>query len=741
MSRVPLTPIARFLRRLAPSEGEASDGQLLARFVQTREEDAFARLVGRHGGMVFGVCRRVLADAHDAEDAFQATFLVLARKAASVRKCDSVASWLYGVAHRVALKARSAAAARRQAEQRQVVRMTPSDPVAEAAWRELRPLLDEELARLPEKYRAPVVLCYLEGKTNDEAARLLGWTKGTVSGRLARARDLLRGRLARRGLALSGASLATLVTANAASSAPAPLAATTAAAALAFAAGETITGASPGALTLAKEVVQVMLITRWTLVTVAVLALAGAGAGLLWSPAGAADEDKPAAAAQAQKAVEKKNGAIFDEARRAPDDQETLQGTWAVVEMEAKGEKAPDDAFSGTKVVIKGDRLTFALGTEARVSTFRLDPRKKPKVIALTPQDGPSKGQAVEGIYELDGDRLRLCFENGDGKATPTKFATRKDDEMRLLVLERREWGNKDPKIMRRPDGHRWKLRESSPVRAVAYAPDGKSVGVATDGLFLLLDAETGKVRRRSHLAIAVRGLAFAPDGRTVAVGGTANREETLQGGVIVFDAAKGLLLQSLDGATNALAFSPDGKRLATAGPGGVVTLWDPATGKRVATMQDKGLDPRSVAFSPDGKLIAAGGPCPVICLWDVATAEYANGILVGEKGVTAVAFSPDGKRLASAEPNGAVRLWDVASRKEVRTFKAGDKGIRAIAFGPGGATLLAGGEDGVVRSWDLATGNSSTINAHAKEVTGVAVSPDGVGMVTGSADGTVAAW
>src|SRR5262249_46510385 len=154
------------------------------------------------------VCRRVLASAGDADDAFQATFLVLVRKARSIAKRDSVASWLHGVAHRVALDAR-AAAARRRAHERRGAAMPTEEMPPDGTRAEVRQVLDEELGRLPEKYRAPLVLCYLEGKTNDEAAGQLGCTRGTVAGRLSRARDLLRGRLARRGVTLTAAAVAT----------------------------------------------------------------------------------------------------------------------------------------------------------------------------------------------------------------------------------------------------------------------------------------------------------------------------------------------------------------------------------------------------------------------------------------------------------------------------------------------------------------------------------------------------
>jgi len=176
-----------------------SEWQLLERYLERRDEIAFEALVARHGPMVLGICRRMLVDQGDVEDAFQATFLVLVRRARQLGPRDAIGPWLYGVAARVAMRSRSEAARRR--------RLTPiSDEVPAAAGdtalvdRELGEVLDQELSRLPSKYRSPVVLCYLEGQTHEEAARLLAWPVGTVKGRLARARDLLRSRLARRGL-------------------------------------------------------------------------------------------------------------------------------------------------------------------------------------------------------------------------------------------------------------------------------------------------------------------------------------------------------------------------------------------------------------------------------------------------------------------------------------------------------------------------------------------------------------
>src|SRR5262249_18209601 len=204
MARDTGSPLLAFIRRIAASRqhGDLTDGALLQRFAAHREESAFAMLMHRHGPMVLGVCQSILQDEHDAEDVFQATFLVLARKPQTIGKPDCVASWLHGVAYRLAMKARRAMA-RRRSRERQAVAMPRAEPQDEVLWRDLRPILHEEVDRLPERYRLPFVLCHLEGKTNDEAAELLGWPKGTILSSLARARERLRQRLTRRGLALT----------------------------------------------------------------------------------------------------------------------------------------------------------------------------------------------------------------------------------------------------------------------------------------------------------------------------------------------------------------------------------------------------------------------------------------------------------------------------------------------------------------------------------------------------------
>jgi RNA polymerase sigma factor (sigma-70 family) len=313
MSNRQVGALADFLRRMAEPGWVAalSDGELLERFRARQEEAAFTALVRRHGPAVLGVCRRILHHPQDAEDAFQATFLLLVHRAVSIRKRQSVGSWLHGVARRVAVRARGDRARRRQIEERAPGR-AGGDVANEAAGREVRAVLEEEVRRLPERCRLPFVLCYLEGKTNAEAARQLGCPKGTVLSRLARARELLRARLSRRGLTLPTAGLAGLTAGEGVSPAavPAPLVTATTRAALALVGGGRAgTGMLPRRVaTLTERTVKAMAMTKLKLAALLVLAvgLVGGGAGAVAYRARAADRPvgAPAAAEQGRAAEE-----------------------------------------------------------------------------------------------------------------------------------------------------------------------------------------------------------------------------------------------------------------------------------------------------------------------------------------------------------------------------------------------------------------------------------------------------
>jgi RNA polymerase sigma factor (sigma-70 family) len=399
-----------FLRRIAAPPGDATDRELLSRFVLRQDEAAFTALLRRHGPLVLGVCQRVLHNPHDAEDAFQATFLVLARKAHCVAKQDSLASWLHGVASRTALRARAGIARRREKE-RQVAAMTAEDATPGAVWADLWPVLDEEVHRLPEKYRVPFVLCYLQGKTNEEAARLLGCPKGTILSRLATARAKLRSRLTRRGIAVSAGLLAAALSEGVASAVLPPLlVGPTAKAALAVVSGQAATGlVSTEVLALMRGSLRAMLLSKLKVVTAVLLAVSALGTGGVLF-AHRSDGSEPPAKREPSRPETQK-------------DEEAIRGTWAVANLEQVNHEPTKDeqaAFQAgaLKVVITADRIIYPDKSEA---TYQLDPGQTPKRIDLTVASD-RKTVTVPGIYSLQGDRLKLCYGREGDRKPPASF-------------------------------------------------------------------------------------------------------------------------------------------------------------------------------------------------------------------------------------------------------------------------------------------------------------------------------
>lgn len=325
MHKAVSSPILQLIRRTVEDRRvrELPDQELLRRFHAQQDEAAFHALLRRHGPMVLDVCHGVLSNEADAEDAFQATFLILAHKAGSIRKAASLGSWLHGVAYRTALKARAQAATRHKHETRTPERQAPESPGL--SWQEVRQVLHEELHGMAECYRVPLVLCYLEGITQEAAAAQMGVAKSTLRERLERGRELLRGRLVRRGLG-PAAVLVTVAWPGAAAALPAALMVSTNKAATAVVAGQTAAGlVSAKAVALTEGVVQTMVWTQWKIATAVLVTVGvfGSGVGMMGgvgaAPANGYAVITPIAMAAPQDTGEKK------EAERRRDEREMME--------------------------------------------------------------------------------------------------------------------------------------------------------------------------------------------------------------------------------------------------------------------------------------------------------------------------------------------------------------------------------------------------------------------------------
>jgi RNA polymerase sigma factor (sigma-70 family) len=408
-----------------------SDGQLLDRYVETREEAAFEILVRRHGPMVWGVCRRIVGHTDDAEDAFQATFLVLVRKAASVVPRDAVGNWLYGVACHTALKAR-AVSVKLRAKEKQVMVMPEPAAVQADHWEELQPLLDQELSRLPDKFRLPLVLCDLEGRSRKDVAAQLRIPEGTLSSRLATARKMLAKRLLGHGFSISGGMLAAVLAQNASACVPAPLVSSTINAATLFAAGQAAM-ISVKIVTLSEGVLKAMFLMKLkTVMTVLlVLGMVAFGGILLYHDSAVGQQVKAEQKEQTPDLGKDKGKAIKEEMQR-------LEGTWRAVAVELGGVivGSPDQINPNNQLVFSGNKCTVMTDPkEPKItSAFTIDPSKKPKWLdTKRDQDGIVR----PGIYEFQGDTLKVFI--GDSDKRPAEFKTQKGTTQAIFTYKRVE--------------------------------------------------------------------------------------------------------------------------------------------------------------------------------------------------------------------------------------------------------------------------------------------------------------
>lgn len=557
-------------RRFRPPDPRP-DAELLARFADAADGGAFAELVARHGPMVLGACRRVLGNPADADDAFQAAFVVLARRAGVAARAQSPAGWLYGVAVRVARKAR-VRDARRKARERRATPVNAADRLDPAEWADLRAVLDDELERLGDRYRDPLVLCCLEGRSREEAARLLGWPEGTVSGRLARAKELLRGRLERRGVACSAPVLATVLAERGTAAVPP---------ALARAALDAVTGAVPAGV---AELTAGAAPLRWG----------------RWAVGGLAGVSVVAA------------GLVAAGLREPP----------APVPEVAKADDGSVRLAHGAEV------LAVAAGSGGRVATAGGGPD-----VRVWNADGPAvarcpvPGGAGAVTFSPDGRRLAAACHDGfvrvfdpatgallhtlDGHGEAAHAAAFSPDGATLVTAGAdgtvRVWEAATGRHLRDLDGHRGR------VWGVAVSPEGTEIASGSgDGFVRTWDSTTGRMKRAvPGLRGGAYAVEYAPagDALTVAADNT----------VLRLDPRTGRELARVGGPRTAVtwfALSPDGRTLAYR-DGKTVRVWEVAASADRLTVE-VGAEPSALAFTPDGRslVVAAADGATV---YDVA--------------------------------------------------------------------------------------------------------------------------
>jgi RNA polymerase sigma factor (sigma-70 family) len=596
-----------------------TDAQLLECFISERDESAFEGLVRRHGPMVLGVCRRVLGNHHDAEDAFQVTFLVLARRAASLAHRELVGHWLYGTAYRSALAAR---AARRRVQEKQVRDMPDPEAAADPAdtWRQLRPVLDRELSRLPEKYLVPIVLCDLEGRTRREAARQLGIPEGTLSGRLTTARRKLARRLAGRGLAPAAGALAALLSQNVVSACvPASLLVSTTRTALGIAAGgQAASVASAGVVTLMDGVLKMMLLRKLKIALLVLLVGLTAICGWfqVLPPLGARPPASPRT--------------------RQPGPPAGQGGKQAV---KSWGVRATLTGHTDSVWDLGYSRDGTLLATASKDGTVRLWNAKTGKPVAsLAGHEGDVHGVAFSADGKLlatagadktvrvwdpaTGNELRKMTHtdavNGvafvPGGKTLAAWGGVHDSDGVNGRGEMRLW---DP--VRGKEIANLALLNGKRIEFAAFPPDGKTLITAAGNTFIIWDWDgKDKLVERQSVAseesVFVYGLALSPDGKTLAV--------TTDATIKLYDVASGTrqheLKKAYQGVWSHVVFSLDGKDVAAViiyeerengwvvQNQSMVRIWDARTGEVRETFMTKGAV-RAMAFAPDGKTLAVG--------------------------------------------------------------------------------------------------------------------------------------
>ncbi len=741
MASAPFTSVVRYFRGTsAPAPGEElTDRQLLNRFTCGRDESAFATLVSRHGPLVMGVCRRVLRNDADAEDAFQATFLVLARRAALVAWRSSVANWLHGTALRLARKLLVANSRRQARERRAAAKVKEASAQVATEWQELCNLLDGQMRRLPGAERSALLACYFEGRTQDEAARELGWSLRTLQRRLERGRDLLRPRLVRQGVPLPVAFLAGVLLNEAAA---AGKAAEIARAAAVFVAGGTPT-ARAAATTLAVSALRANARGMFRLAVAGLLLLGACAAAIRFDFLLAEDEEVPQPAASSQSPV----------VRPLVDASGDPLPKGAVGRLGSLRLRHTDAISWATfsqdgETVIVGDKgghvVRWDVASGWRLRLARQAPRRGEEAKDFQSLALPPDGKVLAAI-----ENHQLVFREvasgqrryGGEPGYPADHLTVSSDGRTVAT-----WSGSDPQTLDLWDATTGKHRDwaghRNPVTSLSYSGDGELL-LSADGVreqARLWEPATGRELAKVGPP-SCREVVFAPDGKSF----VAFQSETHLSGL--WDTASGQPLDRLIGyscSSRNLCYGAGG-RLLVEGVWGrkIARLWDAQTGEmlwEIGVAQDH---PARVTLSPGGTVVASGGyDGGPVRRWNTRTGMKLSPLNTPHKVVRTVAIAPGGRTMATSGDDDPVYLWDPQAHKQLHRLEGlAGAAARTLAFTADGRRLLGVG-GGRARVWDVATGDElERFEGHDGAVTAAAISPDGRFAATGGSDTTILVW
>jgi RNA polymerase sigma factor (sigma-70 family) len=705
--------VLRHLHHWLDAEAKpADDGWLLERFIGQRDEAAFAELVSRHGPLVMGLCRRLLGNLQDAEDVFQATFFVLARKAATIRKPGSLSCWLHGVASRLALKTR-AEVQRRRIHERQAVSVLESAEV-DLSWREVRGLIDEELQRLPQKQRLPLVLCYLEGLTQDEASRRLGWPRGTLKRRLEAGRERLRLRLTRRGVTLGAGLFAVALSESAIKGAVSlTLRNATAWAAVQFVTQKTAALAATPAALLAEGALQTMLTTKLKLGAMAIVLFGCVvtAAGLALPQATLEKQPESKSEEPPKRTVEEKRDRKDRYGDPLPAGAIARLGTVHFRQPRMRSVVFTRDG----KTAIAGDLNGYIVYWD--VATGR-------QILSL-----PRMARSIDALAISHDGKTLACTDDGE-------IYLREVASGKLLSHASLE-GSQGP--LQQMLGLLNDNRSNIHIQQMLFTPDGKTLALRPwQKTIYLWDIAGNKTLHelkghKDYLSC----MALSPDGKTLA---SASKEEPH---IRLWDIAAGkekLHFAADDKGVESLAFSPDGKTLVSIGSQPSFAFFDANTGKKLRTVKDYSGGLSEITYTPDGKILLGIHTSGVVHALDAVNGKRLRKFDAPRRSMGGLTLSPDGKTAATVLRSGGPTtfdLWDVAGGKPLHSFAGHRGGVSGLAFSADGARLFSStqfDDSNRLLIWDATTGEPRGQLANIPTIGwgGLALSPDGKLLAAG---------